>query len=63
MRTNNLDLNAYAVEELNEVETLEVEGGGIPGWFIALAITQAISIYDNWDKISAAYNDGYNSVN
>jgi len=28
MKTNNLDLNAYTVEELNEVETLETDGGG-----------------------------------
>jgi len=63
MKTNNLDLNAYAVEELNEVETLEMEGGSVPwyaGALLAFALNQAVNIYNDWDNISDKIAEGYN---
>ena len=52
----NLDLATYGVEEMDEVQMNEVNGGG---WGIALAVVAlALYLYDNRDSFSEGFEQG-----
>ncbi len=53
----NVNLASYGVEELNEVQMREVNGGGF-GAFIAIA-SACIYLYNNADDFAEGFREGF----